>query len=155
AELSYRFRTLGLGYANLGAMLMQAGIPYDSDEARAVCAMLSAVLTGRSYRMSSLLAAEHGPFPGYDSDRDHMLRVIRHHRRAALGVSRENGDYEQLRIKPVPIDHHLVKAGRIAIANSKSLLDHAVRAWDEALAYGEEHGYRNAQVTVIAPTGTI
>jgi ribonucleoside-diphosphate reductase alpha chain len=155
AELSYRFRTLGLGYANLGAMLMQAGIPYDSEEARAVCAMLSAVLTGRSYRLSALLAAEHGPFPGYDSDREHMLRVIRNHRRAALGVSRENGDYEGLRIKPVPIDHALVKGGRVNIANSRSLLDHSVRAWDEALAFGEEHGYRNAQVTVIAPTGTI
>ncbi|MEX2219666.1 MAG: LAGLIDADG family homing endonuclease [Phycisphaerales bacterium] len=155
AELSYRYRTLGLGYANLGAMLMQAGIPYDSEEARAVCATLTAILTGRSYRQSALLAAELGDFPGYESDKGAMLRVIRNHRLAAHGVERTSTRYEQLRIRPVPIDHALIKAGRINIANSKALLEHAVAAWDQALAEGEKHGFCNAQVTVIAPTGTI
>jgi ribonucleoside-diphosphate reductase alpha chain len=155
AELSYRYRTLGLGYANLGAMLMQAGIPYDSEEARAVCAMLTAVLTGRSYRMSALMAAEHGPFPGYASDRENMLRVIRNHRLAARGEARSSDNYENLRIRPVPIDHALVRAGKVKIANARRLLDRAVQAWDDALAEGECHGYRNAQTTVIAPTGTI
>ncbi|MCW5754602.1 MAG: adenosylcobalamin-dependent ribonucleoside-diphosphate reductase [Phycisphaeraceae bacterium] len=155
AELSYRYRTLGLGYANLGAMLMRAGIPYDSDEARAVCAMMTSVLTGRAYRTSALLAAEHGPFAGFADDRDNMLRVIRNHRRAAHGVARTAGEWEDLRIRPVPIDHGLVRSGRINLANSRELLDRATIAWDEALDLGEQHGYRNAQTTVIAPTGTI
>src|SRR6185369_4508373 len=97
AELSYKYRTLGLGYANLGAMLMQAGIPYDSEEARAVCAALTAILTGRSYRMSALMAKEHGPFPGYAADKESMLRVIRNHRFAAHGEARESGRYESLK----------------------------------------------------------
>ncbi len=155
AELSYKFRTLGLGYANLGAMLMQAGIPYDSEEARAVCACLSSILTGRSYRMSAVMAAHLGAFPGYEADKGNMLRVMRNHRHAAHGVERTSSKYESLRIRPVPIDHGLVKSGRINLANSKDLLSHATRAWDEALAEGERHGYRNAQTTVIAPTGTI
>jgi ribonucleoside-diphosphate reductase alpha chain len=155
AELSYKYRTLGLGYANLGAMLMQAGIPYDSDEARAVCATLTAILTGRSYRMSALMAAEHGPFPGYAADRDNMLRVIRNHRLAAHGEPRGSARYEGLKITPVPIDHALIKSGKVNVANSKELLKHAVKAWDDALSLGEKHGYRNAQTTVIAPTGTI
>src|SRR5204863_5155159 len=90
AELSFKYRTLGLGYANLGAMLMQAGIPYDSDEARAVCAILSAILTGRSYRQSALMAKELGAFPGYEPDKQNMLRVIRNHCRAAHGEGRES-----------------------------------------------------------------
>jgi ribonucleoside-diphosphate reductase alpha chain len=155
AELSYRFRTLGLGYANLGAMLMQAGIPYDSDEARALCACITAVLTGRSYRMSAEMAASLGAFPGYEADKESMLRVIRNHRRAARGVARDSGSYEALRIAPVPIDHALIRAGRVRVANAAQMLDRAVAAWDEALALGEKHGYRNAQTTVIAPTGTI
>jgi ribonucleoside-diphosphate reductase alpha chain len=155
AELSYKFRTLGLGYANLGAMLMQAGIPYDSDEARAVCACLSAILTGRSYRMSAVMAAQLGAFPGYAADKANMLRVIRNHRHAAHGVERTSTKYENLRIRPVPIDHGLVKSGRVNLANAKDLLSHSTKAWDEALALGEKHGYRNAQTTVIAPTGTI
>jgi ribonucleoside-diphosphate reductase alpha chain len=155
AELSYRYRTLGLGYANLGAMLMQAGIPYDSDEARAVCATLTAILTGRSYRMSALMAKEHGPFPGYAADKENMLRVIRNHRLAAHGEGRQSAKYENLTIRPVPIDHTLIKAGKVNIANAKALLSHAVLAWDDALAEGVRHGYRNAQTTVIAPTGTI
>ena len=155
AELSWKYRTLGLGYANLGAMLMQAGIPYDSDEARAVCATLSSILTGRSYRMSALMAAEHGPFPGYAPDKENMLRVIRNHRLAAYGEARNSDSYEDLRIRPVPIDHKLFKAGKIGIANAEAILDRAVIAWDDALTEGKRYGFRNAQTTVIAPTGTI
>ena len=155
ADLSWRYRTLGLGYANLGAMLMQAGIPYDSDEGRAVCGMLTSILTGRSYAQSALLAAEHGPFAGYAENRDNMLRVVRNHRRAAMGVSRTSDEYENLRIRPVPIDHSLVAGNRINLTNAADLLDRSVACWDDALGYGEKFGYRNAQTTVIAPTGTI
>jgi ribonucleoside-diphosphate reductase alpha chain len=155
ADLSYRYRTLGLGYANLGAMLMQAGIPYDSEEGRAICACLSAILTGRSYRTSAVMAGEHGPFPGYAADKDNMLRVIRNHRHAAMGVPRNSGEYENLRIRPVPIDHGLIRANLVPIKNAHELLDHSIEAWDDALDLGEKHGFRNAQVTVIAPTGTI
>ncbi|MBX3387093.1 MAG: adenosylcobalamin-dependent ribonucleoside-diphosphate reductase [Phycisphaeraceae bacterium] len=158
AELSWKYRTLGLGYANLGAMLMQAGISYDSEEARAVCGCLTSILTGRSYRMSALMAAQLGPFPGFEPERDNMLRVIRNHRLAAHGVSRDetgDGGYENLRIPPVPIDHAVINAGRVNLANAEDLLDHSTRAWDEALSLGDRFGYRNAQVTVIAPTGTI
>jgi len=154
AELSYKFRTLGLGYANLGAMLMQAGIAYDSEEARGICAALTAILTGRSYRMSALMAKEHGAFPGYEADKNNMLRVIRNHRLAAHGEARTSKKYEELRITPVPIDHALLKNAK-HVANSRDLLIRATVAWDEALALGEKHGYRNAQTTVIAPTGTI
>jgi len=155
AELSYRYRTLGLGYANLGAMLMQAGIPYDSEQGNAVCGCLSAVLTGRAYRMSALLAREHGAFAGYEPERETMLRVIRNHRRAAMGVARDSGEYEDLRIAPVPIDHDLIRDHGVPIANAMDLLHGAASAWDEALELGEKHGFRNAQVSVIAPTGTI
>jgi ribonucleoside-diphosphate reductase alpha chain len=155
ADLSWRYRTLGLGYANLGAMLMQAGIPYDSEEGRAVCGMLTSILTGRSYAESALLAAEHGPFAGYAENRENMLRVIRNHRRAASGVSRSSDEYENLRIRPVPIDHGIVQGGRVNLSNAQELLDRAVACWDDALSYGEKFGFRNAQTTVIAPTGTI
>ncbi|MCC6285204.1 MAG: adenosylcobalamin-dependent ribonucleoside-diphosphate reductase [Phycisphaerales bacterium] len=155
AELSYRYRTLGLGYANLGAMLMRAGIPYDSDEARAVCAMLTSILTGRAYRQSAALAAKHGAFAGFESDKADMLRVIRNHRRAAHGVKRDAAEYENLRIRPVPIDRALIQSGRVKLANAGALLARATIGWDEALALGEQHGFRNAQTTVIAPTGTI
>ncbi len=158
ARLSWEFRTLGLGYANLGAVLMRAGIAYDSPEARAFAGAVSAVMTGRSYRQSALMAAELGPFAGFEKNRDHMLRVIRNHRRAARGVSRHATGaeaYESLPIPPVPIDHSVVRSGRMTIANAARVLDRAVAAWDEALEMGVRHGYRNAQVTVIAPTGTI
>ena len=155
ARLSYRYRTLGLGYANLGATLMQAGIPYDSEEGNAVCSTLSAILTGRSYRKSAELAGEHGAFAGYDDDKDNMLRVIRNHRRAAHGVARDAKEWENLRIRPVPIDHDLAASGRVGIANTPELAERAKKAWDDALELGEQHGYRNAQTTVIAPTGTI
>jgi ribonucleoside-diphosphate reductase alpha chain len=152
ATLSYKFRTLGLGYANLGAMLMQAGIAYDSDKGRAVCAALSAVLTGESYAASAEMASELGAFPGYAENKNHMLRVIRNHRRAAYGKEMK-GSYENLDIQPVEID-----AAEFSDADplaSRLLLASARECWDRALALGEKHGYRNAQTTVIAPTGTI
>ncbi|MEM1329839.1 MAG: adenosylcobalamin-dependent ribonucleoside-diphosphate reductase [Planctomycetota bacterium] len=155
AQLSYRYRTLGLGYANLGAMLMQAGIPYDSEEGRAVCAMLSSILTGRSYRQSAMLAGEHGAFDGYTDDKENMLRVIHNHRMAAHGRDRAGDDYKELRIRPVPIDHALVEGGAVEIANAKDLLARVTVAWDDAFKLGKKHGFRNAQTTVIAPTGTI
>ncbi len=166
ARLSYDFRTLGLGYANIGAMLMQAGIAYDSQEGRALCSSLTAILTGRSYATSAQLAAELGPFPGYYKNKEHMLRVIRNHRRAVYGVSRDSdlaqghelGDYEGLRIKPMPVDDSYLdqtNGDYRTLANASDILHHARVAWDDALRLGEQHGYRNAQTTVIAPTGTI
>lgn len=155
AELSYKYRTTGLGYANLGAMLMQAGIPYDSESGTAICGCLSAIMTGRSYRMSAMMASEHGAFPGFEPERDNMLRVIRNHRRAAMGVARDSGEYEDLRIAPVPIDHDLIRDHKVPLGNAMDLLHHATTAWDDALDLGELYGYRNAQTTVIAPTGTI
>ena len=144
AQRSYDFRTLGLGYANIGGLLMNMGLGYDSREGRALCGALTAVLTGVSYATSAEMAAELGSFPGYEKNAPHMLRVIRNHRNAALG--RTEG-YEALDVKPVALDH--------AGCPDQGLVDLAVQAWDEALALGEAHGYRNAQVSVIAPTGTI
>ena len=166
ARLSFEYRTLGLGYANLGAMLMQAGIAYDSALGRAIGGSLAAIMTGRSYATSAEMAGRLGPFPGYFKNREHMLRVVRNHRRAAYGVPRdadlgqshEIGDYESLEIKPVPIDADLMldpPAEFGGMANQIDILDAARHAWDDALREGEKHGYRNAQVTVIAPTGTI
>lgn len=155
AELSWRFRTLGLGYANLGAMLMQAGMPYDSDESRALCGSITAILTGRSYAVSALLAAEHGAFEGFRDNKNEMMRVIRNHRRAAHGLGRDDDEWESLNIRPVPIDHASFRNGNVNIANAQDMLDRSMLAWDDALRFGEKFGYRNAQVTVIAPTGTI
>ena len=155
AELSWRYRTLGLGYANLGAVLMQGGVPYDSSAGRALCGVLSALLTGRSYRQSAMLASEHGAFAGYAADSQHMLGVVHNHRMAAHGVPRDSGKYKKLRIRPVPIDHDLVNAGGAELTNAKELLAHACASWDEAYELGARFGFRNAQVSVIAPTGTI
>ncbi|MCC6446916.1 MAG: vitamin B12-dependent ribonucleotide reductase [Armatimonadetes bacterium] len=144
AQLSYEFRTLGLGYANLGALLMQMGIAYDSEEGRAITGALTSIMGGESYAASAEMAARLGPFSGFEKNRDHMLRVIRNHRRAAR--SAPAGEYEGLTVKP---------AGIAADACPAALLDAARSAWDRALAMGEEYGFRNAQVTVLAPTGTI
>ena len=144
AQLSYEFRTLGLGYANIGGLLMAAGLPYDSDGGRALCAAISAVMTGVAYATSAEMASELGTFPNFAENRDAMLRVIRNHRRAAHG---ESAGYEQLAILPVPLD--------IANCPDRELVQAARNAWNAALTLGELHGYRNAQSTVIAPTGTI
>ncbi|GJE01656.1 vitamin B12-dependent ribonucleotide reductase [Methylobacterium isbiliense] len=144
ADLSYRYRTLGLGYANVGGLLMTMGLPYDSREGRALAGTLTAIMTGVAYATSAEMARELGPFPAYEENADAMLRVIRNHRRAAHG---EEGGYEFLNTDPVPLDHAACPQG--------DLVAHATRAWDRALALGEEHGFRNAQATVIAPTGTI
>ncbi len=144
AERSYKFRTLGLGYANIGGLLMNMGFGYDSDEGRALTGALTAIMTGVSYKTSAGMAKELGPFPGYAKNADHMLRVIRNHKRAAYG---ETSGYEGLAVPPVPLDHDNCPDGK--------LLNLAHKAWDEALELGEQHGYRNAQVSVIAPTGTI
>ncbi len=144
ARLSYAYRTLGLGYANLGGLLMASGIPYDSDEGRAFAAAVTALLTGASYATSAEMAGELGPFPGFEKNREAMLRVIRNHRRAAHG---QNDGYDALAISPVPLDR--------AACPDRPLADAAGTAWDTALSLGEQHGFRNAQVSVIAPTGTI
>ena len=158
ADLSYRYRTLGLGFANSGAMLMQAGIPYDSERGRAICGCLSAILTGRSYATSAEMAGELGPFPGFADNRGSMLRVMRNHRRAAYGVGRDAAEYEGLEIRPVPIDASALDSDAETfgiLANHADLAGRARACWDDAIELGEEHGYRNAQATVIAPTGTI
>jgi ribonucleoside-diphosphate reductase alpha chain len=136
-------------------MLMQAGIPYDSDEGRAVTAVVTAILTGRAYAASAELARQLGPFAAFEENRESMLRVIRNHHRAASGAARDSGEYEELPVKPLPIDHELFRDGRVNLANAHDLLVRAMLAWDEALLLGEKFGFRNAQTTAIAPTGTI
>jgi len=144
ARGSYDFRTLGLGYANIGGLLMNMGLSYDSDEGRSMCAALTALMTGVSYKTSAEMAKELGPFPGYAKNAQHMLRVMRNHKRAAFG---KKAGYEGLEIKPVPLDSKNCP--------DRHLVDLAKTSWEEAVQLGEEHGYRNAQVSVIAPTGTI
>ncbi len=144
AKLSFEYRTLGLGFANIGGLLMSTGIGYDSNEGRAIGGALTAIMTGVCYATSAEIASELGAFAGYKANAAHMLRVIRNHRRAAFG---EAHGYEGLCVAPVPLDHASIKDTR--------LITHAQAAWDNALALGEKHGYRNAQVSVIAPTGTI
>ena len=144
ANLSYVFRTLGLGYANLGAMLMRMGIPYDSKQGRSICGAISAILTGESYATSAGMAEKLGTFSGYEKNKNHMLRVMRNHRRAVYDAP--DSEYESLHINPVGIDQNVCPP---------YMLEPAKECWDRALALGEKHGYRNAQTTVIAPTGTI
>ena len=144
ARLSYAFRTLGLGFANIGGLLMTAGIPYDSAEGRALCGALSAIMTGVAYATSAEMAAALGPFAGFKSNREPMLRVMRNHARAARG---ETSGYEGLATPPVALDH-----GNCPDA---VLVERAIAAWERAVELGMRHGYRNAQATVIAPTGTI
>lgn len=144
AELSYEYRTLGLGYANIGGLLMSSGIPYDSAEGRAIAGALTAIMTGVCYATSAEMAGELGTFPGFAPNRDNMLRVMRNHRRAAYG---ETSGYEKLSVNPVALLHD--------DCPDQDLIVHAKAAWDKAVELGEKHGYRNAQVSVIAPTGTI
>jgi ribonucleoside-diphosphate reductase alpha chain len=143
AELSYDYRTLGLGFANLGTMLMVSGIPYDSEEARGIAGAITAIMTGIAYKTSAEMAAFLGAFPRYKENEKDMLRVMRNHRAAAYDA---NEAYEGLSVKPVGIN---------AKYCPDILLKHATKAWDDAVQLGEKHGYRNAQTTVIAPTGTI
>jgi ribonucleoside-diphosphate reductase alpha chain len=149
AELSYEYRTLGLGYANIGGLLMTMGLGYDSDEGRALAGALTAIMTGAAYATSAEMAGELGPFPGYKKNASHMLRVIRNHRTAAHGLA---DGYEGLSVTPVPLDHAtLARIGGSAV----TMAERARAVWDEALEQGKRYGYRNAQATVIAPTGTI
>ncbi|MEO1225529.1 MAG: vitamin B12-dependent ribonucleotide reductase [Pseudomonadota bacterium] len=144
AKRSFDYRTLGLGFANIGGLLMASGIAYDSDEGRALAGAITAIMTGVAYATSAEMAEELGKFPGYDANAEAMLRVIRNHRRAAHG---EAEGYEGLNVAPVPL--------HAADCPDPALIDAAKAAWDRALSLGEAHGYRNAQATVIAPTGTI
>ncbi len=144
ARLSYEFRTLGLGYANIGGLLMASGIAYDSLEGRAISAAISAIMTGVSYATSAEMAKELGAFDGYELNKKPMMRVMKNHRRAALG---DIDGYEDLSILPVPLD--------IDHCTDKALVKAAKKAWDTAIMLGEQYGYRNAQATCIAPTGTI
>ncbi|MBN1419976.1 MAG: vitamin B12-dependent ribonucleotide reductase [Planctomycetes bacterium] len=144
ARRSHDFRTLGLGFANLGTLLMLAGVPYDSDRGRTIAACVSAVMTAEAYATSAEMARSFGPFPAFEKNREPMLRVIRNHRRAAYNQPPES--YEDLSIPPCGIDPRLAPP---------ELLRAAREGWDRALDLGERHGYRNAQVSVIAPTGTI
>src|SRR5690348_5603380 len=144
AQLSYDYRTLGLGFANIGGLLMSAGTSYDSREGRAIAGAIAALMTGVAYATSAEMAGELGPFPEFGANKDAMLRVIRNHARAAHG---ETAGYEHLSIAPVALD--------LSAIQQKDLAAAAGRAWDDALAMGKEFGFRNAQATVIAPTGTI
>ncbi|RFM29711.1 vitamin B12-dependent ribonucleotide reductase [Deminuibacter soli] len=143
AQLSYDYRTLGLGFANLGSVLMVSGIAYDSEEARGIAGAVSAIMTGVAYKTSAEMAEVLGAFPRYQENREDMLRVMRNHRAAAYDAA---DAYEGLSIRPVGINARFCP---------DYLLKAATKAWDEAVQLGEKHGYRNAQTTVIAPTGTI
>ena len=142
AQLSYEYRTLGLGYANLGTMLMVSGIPYDSEEARGIAGVITAIMTGIAYKTSAEMAQVLGAFPRYEENKAHMMRVMRNHRLAAYDAD----EYEGLSLKP---------QGLHAKYCPDYLLKAACKAWDDAVEMGEKFGYRNAQATVIAPTGTI
>jgi ribonucleoside-diphosphate reductase alpha chain len=138
AQNSHDYRPLGLGYANLGTLLMRLGISYDSPEGRAYCGALTAIMTGEAYRSSAEIAKAKGPFPGYAKNEQPMLRVIRKHRDAVDQIGERAGFADGSKVR-IPAE----------------LLQAAQTSWDEALQMGERHGYRNAQTTVLAPTGTI
>ena len=141
---TYLYRTLGLGYGNLGALLMQMGIPYESEEGYAMTAVITAILGGESYATSAEMAKYLGPFERFHANKENMLRVIRNHRRAIYGAP--DDEYEGLSIRPMRINYELAP---------NYILDEARNSWDEALELGTLYGYRNAQTTLIAPTGTI
>ncbi len=143
AQLSYDYRTLGLGYANLGSLLMVQGIPYDSEQARGIAGALTAIMTGVAYKTSAEMAQHLGPFARYNENKNHMLRVMRNHRAAAYDAQ---DAFDGIEIKPQGIKAQYCP---------DYLLKAATKAWDDAVQYGEKYGYRNAQATVIAPTGTI
>jgi len=144
AQRSFDYRTLGLGYANMGTLLMRMGIPYDSPEGYAWCGALTSLMCGESYTTSAEMAKEMGPFPSFYRNREHMMRVIRNHRRAAYNA--DKSEYEGLTVKPSGINPNYLP---------EDLVKSARMVWDNALEAGETSGFRNAQVTVIAPTGTI
>jgi len=143
AQLSYDYRTTGLGFANLGSMLMVSGIAYDSEQARGIAGAITAIMTGVSYKTSAELASFLGAFDRYEENKEDMLRVMRNHRAAAYDAE---DAYVGLEIKPQGIK---------AQYTPDYLLKAATKAWDDAVQLGEKYGYRNAQTTVIAPTGTI
>jgi ribonucleoside-diphosphate reductase alpha chain len=144
AQGSYDYRTLGLGYANLGSLLMRMGIAYDSDEGRAIAGALTAILTGYSYAASAEMASVVGPFPLYDENAESMLRVMKNHRTASYGL--DQSEYDAVGHTVVGIDQETCPP---------DMLESAHAAWDAAVTGGEAHGFRNAQATVLAPTGTI
>lgn len=145
ATRTHQYRTLGLGYANLGAMLMTQGVPYESEEGYAITGAISAILTGEAYATSAEMAATIGQFERYEENEDSMLRVIRNHRLAAYNAAKD--EYDNLTITPMGINHEEIE--------QEDLSEAAKAAWDYALELGEKYGYRNAQATAIAPTGTI
>ncbi len=147
ARKTYMFRTTGLGFANLHSLLMSLALPYDSDEARALAGALAGLLTGHSYYVSALMAERVGPFPKYELNKPHMLRVIRNHARAA-GMRLDAP--EDLNYRLPIVDQPLLR--RLGYEN---IVDALNEAWENAQSAGEAHGYRNAQVSVMAPTGTI
>lgn len=143
AQLSYDYRTLGLGFANLGTVLMLSGIPYDSEQARGIAGAVTAIMTGTTYKTSAEMSSFLGSFSKYEENKEDMLRVMRNHRAAAYDAE---DAYVGIEIKPQGI-----KAQHCP----DYLLKAATKAWDDAVKLGEKYGYRNAQTTVIAPTGTI